>query len=252
MLNALIKSFSYIVLLLVLSGCSKPKSEVLRIACAANLRFAMEEVNAAFQKKHDLEVEMVTASSGKLTAQIKNAAPFDFFLSANFKYPNSLFKGGLANQKPILFCYGSLVVWTNSQKNIDSNLTFLLKDSIRKIAIANPENAPYGIAAVELLKSLKLYDKIKSKLVFAENVAQLNQYILNKVADVGITAKSAVKSTKLLNVGKWVELSAENYNKIGQYYIVIDEKNSNINTYLEFLKSIDAKHILQKHGYYIK
>lgn len=249
-MQSLTKSLSYVLLLLIFKGCSEPKSEVIRIACAANLRFAIEEVNAAFEKKHGLEVEMATASSGKLTAQIINGAPFDFFISANFKYPNTLFKKGFVKQKPVELCKGSLVAWTNNSINIDSSLAFLEEQQIKKIAIANPENAPYGIAAVELLSNLQLYNKIESKLVYAENVAQLNQYILNKVVDVGITAKSAVKSPKLLNVGKWVDISTDGYKEIGQYYIVTNHKNNNLKTYQDYIESKEAKEIIKKHGYF--
>ncbi len=214
----------------------------------------MEEVNAIFKNETGLNVEMITASSGKLTAQIKNGAPYDVFISANFKYPNALHTEGYTNAKPSLFCKGTLVIWTNKDLIPDSTLLSLTQPDIEKIGIANPQNAPYGIATEELLKNLGLYDTIKSKIVFAENVSQLNQYVTNKAVDVGITAKSAVLSPKLREVGSWKEIDSRDYSVVNQFFIELKPQNGNIDkvidSYLKFLTTEKAKGILSKHGYY--
>jgi molybdate transport system substrate-binding protein len=226
----------------------------LRVAVAANLRFVMEEVNVAFEKETGIGVEMVTASSGKLTAQIKSGAPYDVFLSANFKYPNSLYRDGYAKSKPVLFCKGTLVAWTNKSLVPDSTLANLTDTEIKKIGIANPQNAPYGIAAEELLKKLGLYSSIKSKLVFAENVSQLNQYVLNNAVDLAITAKSAVLSSKLKGIGEWKEIDTINYSVVKQYFVELkSKKNANVvEKYLDFFSSHRTEEILNKYGYFVK
>ncbi|NJO89518.1 MAG: molybdate ABC transporter substrate-binding protein [Chloroflexia bacterium] len=212
----------------------------------------MEEINAKFENESGQKVEMITASSGKLTAQIKNGAPYDVFISANFKYPSALHNEGYTKDKPVLFCKGTLVVWANKDFIPDSTLANLTNPAIEKIGIANPQNAPYGIVAEELLKNLGLYDSIKSKIVFAENVSQLNQYVTNKVVDIGITAKSAVMSPKLKNIGRWKEIDSENYSVVNQFFIELKSSkkgNDKIGSYLKFLTTEKAKNILVKHGY---
>ncbi len=243
----------FLLLLVVFLSCNANKSrKLIRVATAANLRFVMEEINTEFENESGFKVEMITASSGKLTAQIESGAPYDVFISANFKYPNTLYNEGYTNGKPILFCKGTLVVWTNKDFIPDSTLTNLTNSNIEKIGIANPQNAPYGIAAEELLNNLGLFDSIKSKIVFAENVSQLNQYVINKAVDIGITAKSAVKSPKLKETGNWKEIDSKNYSVVNQFFIELksqDNTSSMVDKYLKFLTSDMAKNILIKYGY---
>ncbi len=251
-MNSLYKFVAFAILFIVVSCNPNKRNNLLRVATAANLRFAMEEVNAAFEVETGIEVETITASSGKLTAQIKSGAPYDVFLSANYKYPNKLHQEGFSSDKPKLFCKGHLVIWTNKNLSFDSTLISLTDPSIEKIAIANPQTAPYGIAAEELLKNLKLYDKIKSKLIYAENVAQLNQYVLNKAVSVGITAKSAVLASKLKGVGKWENLPLNSYSSVQQYVIGLRSAKTTkgkTEKYLSFLSSLKAKEILKDYGY---
>jgi len=180
----------------VSSCCSNNSSIPLRIAAASNLRYALEEINAEFEKETNIKVEMSAASSGKLTAQIQNGAPFDIFLSANKKYPYYLYENGFSIEKPKLFCCGLVVYWTNKDLNLKGDILEIKSENIQKIAIANPQNAPFGIAAVEALNSVSVYDSIKPKVIFAENVSQISQYVLNNNVDVGFTSKSVVLSPK--------------------------------------------------------
>ena len=152
-----------------------------------------------------------------------------------------------------MLCKGQLVIWTNKELSLDSTLTNLTSATIEKIAIANPQNAPYGIAAKELLNNLNLYDSIKTKLIFAENVAQLNQYIINKAADIGITAKSAVLAPKLHRVGKWKELPIKLYSPVEQYVVKLKTESPATEIaqkYMQYLSSYEATELLQKYGYY--
>ena len=247
-----IKNFLILSITLLISCNLKQNKTELRVATAANLRFAMEQVNSSFEKQFGIKVEMITASSGKLTAQIKNGAPYDIFLSANFKYPNTLYHEKLTQQKPVLFCKGVIIVWTNKDITLDSSLIFLKNPEIEKIAIANPKNAPYGIASEELLRNLNLYDEIKSKLIFAENVSQLNQYVINRATDVGLTSKSAVFIPKLKNTGKWKEIDTSLYTTVKQYVVELkrnDNPSPNTKKYIDFLFSEKAKKILKSYGY---
>ena len=142
----MIKSLQDIILIFILTGfaliffsCNSNKKEPLRIAAASNLRFVLEELHAEFEKETNINVEMSAASSGKLTAQIQNGAPFDVFLSADKKYTFYLYENGFGTEKPSLFCSGLIVYWTNKDMNLTGDIREILANKIKRIAIANPE-----------------------------------------------------------------------------------------------------------------
>ena len=257
----MIKSLKDFILILIITGLthvffscnSNEKKEPLRIAAASNLRYALEEINAEFEKETNIKVEMSAASSGKLTAQIQNGAPFDIFLSANKKYPNYLFENGFGINEPKLFCSGLVVYWTNKELYLKGDILEINSEKIKRIAIANPQNAPFGQATVEALKSISIYDTIKSKVVFAENVSQISQYVLNNNVDVGFTSKSVVLSPKLKGKGKWFNVDKNLYQPIEQFVLLLkrDKQNKNAKNYHEFLFSKKAQNILKDYGYKI-
>ncbi|MBN1253418.1 MAG: molybdate ABC transporter substrate-binding protein [Bacteroidales bacterium] len=250
-MNQLVKIIFVILLMFFSFSCnSHNKNENLKIAVASNLRFAIEEINSEFEKQTGKSVEIISASSGKLTAQITNGAPFDIFVSANKKYAQKLFDEGFSKENPEILCNGVLVLWSNSA--IEPELNELTQNSdLKAIAIANPQNAPYGIAAVEVLKATNIYDSIQSKLIFAESVLQLNQYIVNKAAQVGFTSKSIVLSNKLKNVGKWTEIDENLYSPIEQFVLLLNENSNSAKVYKQFLFSDKSKSILIKYGYLV-
>ncbi|MEN8122013.1 MAG: molybdate ABC transporter substrate-binding protein [Bacteroidota bacterium] len=240
-----------IAFILSLVSCNSNKTETLRIAAASNLRYALEELNAEFEKGTNIKVEMSAASSGKLTAQIQNGAPFDIFLSANKKYPDYLFENGFGLEKPKLFCSGLIVYWTNKGINLKGDIYEIADEKIKKIAIANPQNAPFGQASVQVLKSIGIYDSVKQKVIFAENVSQISQYVLNNNVDVGFSSKSLVLSPKLKGKGKWFDVDESLYKPIEQFVLLLKGKrqNKNAKNYYEFLFSQNAQKILKEYGY---
>ena len=243
-------SIVFSVLILFSSACSSESEEnTLRIAAASNLRYALEEINTQFKKETNIKVEMSAASSGKLTAQIQNGAPFDLFLSADKKYSFYLYENGFANEKPKLFCSGLLVYWTNKNLSLKGDIREVAARNIQKIAIANPKNAPFGQATVEALKSLSIYDSILPKVIFAENVSQISQYVLNNNVDIGFSSKSLVLSPKLLNKGKWFDVDKKLYKPVEQYILLLKNDNKNAKKYYEFLFTPSAQNILKKYGY---
>lgn len=239
-------------LALLAQSCNNDKqNSVLRIAAASNLRYALEEINTEFEKGNGIKVEMSAASSGKLTAQIQNGAPFDVFLSANKKYPQYLYDKGFGQCEPRLFCYGLLVYWAIKDLKLKSDMRKITGAGIHKIAIANPKNAPFGIAAVEALKSISAYGRIKNKVVFAENVSQISQYVLNNNVDVGFTGKSIVLSPKLKNKGKWFDVDEDLYHPIGQYVLLLknNKTDNNAQKYIDYLNSPQAQKVFMRYGY---
>lgn len=227
------------------------KKVIIRIAAASNLRYLLEDLNAEFEKETNIKVEMSVASSGKLTAQIQHGAPFDIFLSANKKYPFHLFEKGFGIEEPKLFCNGLVVYWTNIKLKLKGDIHEIAGENIKKIAIANPQNAPFGIAAVQALKAVSIYDSIKSKVIFAENVSQISQYVLNNNVDVGFTSKSVVLSPKLKGKGIWIEVNENLYRPIEQYVLLLknSRQNKSAKKYYEFLFSKKAQSIYRRYGY---
>ncbi len=228
-------------------------AQSLRVAVAANAQFVMEQLKAEFQKKTGIAVESIVNSSGKLTTQIQQGAPYDVFLSADMSYPQTLHKEGLTTAAPVVYAYGSLVLWTAGDLPVTADLKVLSDLSVRHIAIANPATAPYGEAAVGYLKARKLLDQIQPKIVYGESIAQVNQYILSGSAEVGFTAKSVVLDPSLTKKGHWVDLPQTGYSPIAQGVVVLKRTTQPkaAEQFLTFLRSSAARRILQQFGYHL-
>jgi len=192
------------------SNCGEPKPKALRLAAASNLQFVIDPLVDAFKKTNPGEVEIILGSSGKLTTQIINSAPFDIFISADQKYPLELHQKQLTLTNPQTYARGELVLWslaTNEQ--LDLNILDLSK--IEHFAIPNPEVAPYGKAAIEALKFYGWYDQMNEKFVMGENISQTNQFIMNKNAQLGMTALSSVVSEPMREKGVWTTLNSNSF-----------------------------------------
>ncbi len=241
-------------------GCSETPSNkstkppTITIATAANAQFAIQEIALLFEKQFHIPVDLIIGSSGKLTTQIQQGAPFDILVSANMKYPQRLYEKGFAQKPPAVYANGKLVLWTTLlDLNSIGELAFLEKEAIRKIAIANPKNAPYGEEAIRVLKHYELYDKVQHKLVYGESIAQTTQFIATQNCEVGITAKSIVTSSQLANQGKWIDIPKEAYQPIQQGVVITNHGRnkhlSSVEQFFEYLFSKEAKEVLEKYGY---
>ena len=211
----------------------------------------MHELVTVFTAESGIEAEVVHGSSGKLLAQIMEGAPYDVFISADMKYPNTLFKKGKAEEKPKVYAYGKLVLWSVNG-NIVPSLGILSSDSITHIATANPKTAPYGVATEEFLRHNGIYNQVKDKLVFGEGIGQTNQFINSGAADIGFTAMSVVMSPKLKTKGKWLALDSSTYTPIAQGVVVIKKDGKNTDqaqAFYRFLFSPKGKSVLKKYGY---
>lgn len=239
-------------LALVYFGCGRPTgADALTIATAANMQFAMEELADRFSARTGTTCKLTLSSSGKLTAQIREGAPFDLFLSANLKYPETLYREGLAEQPPKVYAYGKLVLWTLSD-TLEPRLEALTDPGVRHIALANPETAPYGAAALEVLKHYDLYEAVREKLVYGESIAQTNQFIVSQAAEMGFTAMAAVLSGEMAGKGRWEALDAEAYAPIAQGVLLLrgdPRKKEAALAFYEYLSSAEAAGILEKYGY---
>ncbi len=229
----------------------KGKSEKVTIAAAANMQYAMGAIVQQFEDKTGISCDLIIGSSGKLTAQIIEGAPYDVFVSADMKYPSEIYSAGLALEPPQRYGYGQLVLWT-AKEDIKPSLSLLKDVSIDHIALANPQIAPYGRAAVEVLNHYELYDDLNQKLVYGESVSQTNQFITSKSAAIGFTAMAIVMSSKLKDKGSWTALDKNSYSPIEQGVVLINRDQPNLADTREFyayLFSKEAKMILKNFGY---
>lgn len=254
----------YLVFLLFLfSHCSTEKVDStsenkgkLTVAVAANMQFAMKEIETTFEEIENTAIHLIIGSSGKLTAQILQGAPYDLLVAANMKYPNHLYQKGHAPNEPKIYGLGALVLWSLKDGLVlDSTLSILTKPIVQKIAIANPKNAPYGEQAIKAFDYFKIKSAITPKLVYAENIAQTNQYILSKNCEVGLTAKSVVFAPQVAGKGTWIEVPKKAYQAINQGVVVtkygVEHHPDLAQRFYDFLFSEQAEEIFLKYGYEI-
>lgn len=241
---------------LFILSCGTKKEDKITIAVANNMRYAMDEIAEEFERINHVKVEVSSSSSGTLTTQIKQGAPFDIFVSANMRYPNVLFNEGFTKNSPEVYAYGSLVLWTLKDLNIDGGLKSLLNNEFKKIAIANPETAPYGIAAIEALKKAGLHDSLNAKVIWGEGVSQINQYVKSESVDAGLTSKSVLFSPKIKEKGNSIDIDKSLYNPIEQGIVLLKHgkkyNSKNADLFYKFMFSEETKTILTKFGYEVK
>lgn len=203
----------------------------LRIAAAADLQFALAEVVKDFRAAHpDVDVETVFGSSGNFYAEIANGAPFDLFLSADVEYPRRLIRDKLATEDS-LFVYGKghLAAWIPKSSALDLprlQMRAVMAPEVKHIAIANPQHAPYGRAAVAALKSAGLYERVADKLVLGESVGQAFQFVRSGAAEIGIVALSLAVAPAARDEGRYWEVPDSLYPKIEQAGVILSRTES--------------------------
>lgn len=238
---------------LTVTSCRHRESKDLRIAVAANMQFAMEELTTAFTKETGITCELIVSSSGKLTAQLQEGAPYDVFLSADMNYPEVLYRAGLTVAAPQVYAKGGLVLWT-ANTDLRPNMELLTSDPIDRIAIANPKTAPYGRAAIAALRHYGIYESVQDKLVYGESIAQVNQFIQSQAATIGFTATAVVHSPMLQDEGNWTLVPSSSYTPIEQGYVVLvsnKRREQNGQRFGDFLSSPSGRQILESYGYLV-
>jgi molybdate transport system substrate-binding protein len=228
-------------------------AQKLRVAVAANAQFVAQVLVEAFKTKTGIDAELIVSSSGKLTAQIEQGAPFDIFLSADMKYPQELYTKKFSTAKPQVYAYGTLVIWSKKQLVLKKGIQSLTNPEVQRIAIANAALAPYGEAAEQAIERSKLLAQLKPKLVYGESIAQVNQYLLSGAADVVFTAKSVVLDPAQQNKGNWIEVNANLYKPIAQGVVLLKSSTGKnliqAKQFYKFLFGTNAKQLFKKYGY---
>lgn len=229
----------------------------INVAVAANVSYAVKDLVKEFNKTNpDTEVLVTLGSSGKFVAQIKNGAPYQLFMSADMKFPQTLFDESLAVAKPELYAQGSLAMLSSKELDFKKGISLITDASVLKVAIANPKTAPYGTAAVEAIKNAKIYDSVESKFVYAESISQAVTYATT-AADVGFIAKSSLYDEKMAQYKEnihWISVDPSLYTPIDQGIVILSnaKENKEVKAFYDFILSAKAKEIFKAYGYMTK
>jgi|SRR5581483_11409082 len=238
-----------------LAGFVLPLRAQVTVAAAADLGPALSEISKSYQQKSGNQVKVSLGSSGNLTQQIKNGAPFDLFLSADVEYPKQLVDGGFAVRDSLYsYAVGKLVLWVPVDSRLEvlrDGMRVLLDPSVQKIAIANPVHAPYGRAAAAALRHYGLYSQVEGKLVLGENVAQAAQFVESGNAQVGLIAYSHAMAPGMKDKGRYWEVPGDAYPELDQAAVIIShsQHKKEASAFLEYLKTADARAVLRRYGF---
>jgi molybdate transport system substrate-binding protein len=223
----------------------------LKVAVAANLQGVIKVLAKDFKQKTGIGIEPIIGSSGNLSTQIKNGAPYDVFLSADITFPENLYKEGFSVKEPAVYAYGSLIICSTQDIGFENWERTLMSERIKKIAIANPAIAPYGKAAEESLKLKGILNDTKPKVVYGESIAQVNTYITTGVVDVGFTTQSLIKDAEGKTKLYWKVIDPKSYTPIKQGMIIIKQgkQAESAEKFYKYMLSPAAKAILKEYGY---
>jgi molybdate transport system substrate-binding protein len=216
--RALVALFVLLVATVTACGAREGDSAKRRItvAAASDLQFALDDVVTEFRVAHpEIDVRVVYGSSGNFHAQLVNRAPFDLYFSADIDYPRRLADLGLAIDDDVFaYAVGRIVVWVPAASPLDLDalgVAAVADPAVRRLAIANPEHAPYGRAAIAALESLGLAESVRARLVLGENISQAAQFVESGAADAGIIALSLALAPRMRDAGRFVDVPLDAY-----------------------------------------
>lgn len=232
-------------------ACHHPTNQAteLTVAAASDLSNAFEEIGRQFEATHKVKVTFVFGSTGLLTRQIENGAPMDLFAAANVDYISQLEQKGLivAGTKAI-YARGRITLWTTADSPLKiEKVADLARPEVKRIAIANPDHAPYGLAAQQALQAAGIWDAVKPKLVFGDNIRQTLQYAETGNVDVSIVALSLSQQSK----GRWTLIPDEMHQPIDQGLAVMKTTHNEAaaREFASFVTGPEGRAILGKYGF---
>jgi len=244
-----------VIAILALALCTVQAGAQITVAAASDLNPALAELATAFQKQTGTEVKLSFGASGNLFTQIKNGAPFDVFFSADESYPQQLIDAKLADGASIYrYAVGRLVLWALASSTLDvehRGFDVLFDPSVKKIAMANPQHAPYGRAAEAALKHSGLYEKVADRLVLGENISQTAQFVESGNAQVGFVALSHAVAPAMQGKGKYWTIPQEAYPPLNQAVVIVSNssKKKDAAAFLEYLKTPATVELLKRYGF---
>lgn len=227
---------------------------LVQVAAAADLQFAMPDLVEQFRKKNIAQLQVTYGSSGNFFSQLQNGAPFDVFFSADLEYAKKLDGAGLAEPGTLCeYAVGRLVLWARADSAVDvakDGWKTLLDPRVERVAVANPEHAPYGKAALAALHGAGIYEQVKNKLVYGENISQTAQFVQSGNAQVGLVALSLAVSPAMKDGRSW-EVPAGAYPPIEQGAVVLRSAKDKVSAraFLDFVQSAAGRETLKKYGF---
>lgn len=244
---------------IVAAGCgSGPEPPArrgrVRVAAAADLNVALGELVTKFGASHDVDVSVSYGSSGTFYAQLLNQAPFDLFLSADVAYPNQLASRGLTlPQSEFTYAIGRLVLWSPDPNLVKGEDT-LRSGKFKHLAIANPKTAPYGMAAMQAMQKLGVWESIQPRLVMGEGLGQTMGFIESGNAELGFLALSQVMDPKIAGKGGRWDVPVDLHEPIQQDVVLLTKGKDNpaAKALMEFMEGPQAKSIIVRYGYELK
>jgi molybdate transport system substrate-binding protein len=252
-----LSSIAALVLGLLAFPCvrSTAAQDVPIVAAASDLKFAVEEIAAAFRRQAARDVKLVFGSSGNFYTQIQKGAPFQLFMSADEQYALELAAKGFAIDEGALYAVGRIVIIAprGSPLKVDAELAELraaLGDGrVRRFAIANPEHAPYGRRAEEALRHAGLWDAVRDKLVLGENVSQAAQFAVSGSAQGGMVAFSLMRSPELANTVSYALIPETWHQPLRQRMVLLKTAGATAREFFSFLQAPEARAVFRWHGF---
>lgn len=248
-----------LVLAALVSGCKDKsanpgarKGDPLRVAAAADLALAFKDVGAAWEKESGKRVEFSFGSTGLLAKQIQEGAPFDVFAAANLTFIDEVVKDGSCNaETKALYARGRIVLWSKDPQKLPQKLEDLKDAKYTKIALANPEHAPYGLAAQQAMARAGIWDGVKPRAVYGENVQQTLMFARSENADVAFVALSLAVSSP----GNWIPVDPALHEPLDQALVACKggragaAKQNESKQFIAFIGSPEGRSIMKKYGF---
>ncbi len=225
------------------------------VAAASDLKFALEEIATAFEKDTGQAIKLSFGSSGTFATQIRNGAPFALFLSADEDYIGALHKDGYTRDAGVLYAIGRIVLMAPSGSGlpVDGELKGLTAElragRIRRFAIANPEHAPYGRRAEEVLRRAGLWADIEPRLVLGENVSQAAQFAVSGSAQGGIIALSLAASPQMKALGRYALIPEQWHSPLRQRMVLLKQADATAEAFYRYLQEPAARRVMRAYGF---
>jgi molybdate transport system substrate-binding protein len=240
-----------LLILIAIVAAMSAQAQTVKVAAAANLRFVFDEIKASYAIANpNTTITANFGSSGALLQQILNGAEFDIFMAADNSFPVKLKDQGAASGEIRTYALGKLVLWSNTL-DVSKGLEILTDPAVKRIAIAKPELAPYGDRAIECLKSAGLYEKVKDKIIYADNISQTAQFAQTGNAEIAFLSMSLTLTPEMK--GSVYLIDPKIYKPVEQAMVMVKiwKVNPEAAKFMKFVLSDKCKPIFEKNGYII-
>jgi molybdate transport system substrate-binding protein len=230
--------------LLICGSCAWGQKKELRVAAAADLQPVMPVLAQEFEHATGVKLVVSFGSSSTLATQILEGAPMDIFLAADFTYPEKIVAAGLADGTATAYAKGTLVLWARKDSGLlPLSMETLVDPRVKTVAIANELHAPYGRAAADALRKMKMYDAVSPHFVVGENIAQTAQFVESGNAQLGLISLTAASSEHFKEIGTYVLVPFSQYPEIRQCAVIMNksDRKAEAHAFLDWLLSPEVQ-----------